>query len=176
MWEGVLEARADARLSRYPPYPNGATARWPCLAEGLQCGRGRGAGWSLGPRLRFQPWQTDWGVRARELTETPSCGGLRGVYQAPDAPSSVKGFGDQPQDVCASSCSSSGQQERGGCGRPPLGTPATGFSVWAKGLRRSRGERTTVPDAWIVTTATAAAAALATLGPAPAPLAPPLLI
>lgn len=74
---GVLEERADARLSRYPPYPNGATARWPCLAEGLQCGRGRGAGWSLGPRLRFQPWQTDRGMRARELMKTPSCGGLK---------------------------------------------------------------------------------------------------
>lgn len=75
MWEGAREDRADAGLTRYPPYPNGATARWPCLAEDPRCGRGRGAGWSSGPPLHFQPWQPDWGVRAWGAGEDTGLGG-----------------------------------------------------------------------------------------------------
>lgn len=56
----VREEGADAGLTRYPPYPNGATVRWPCLAEGPRCGREHGAGWSSSPPLHFQPWQPDW--------------------------------------------------------------------------------------------------------------------
>lgn len=68
--EGMREDRADAGLTRYPPYPNEATVRWPCLAEDPRCGRGRGAGWSSGPPLHFQPWQPDWGVRAWGAAKT----------------------------------------------------------------------------------------------------------
>lgn len=83
----------DAGLTGYSPYPNGATARWPCLAEGPRCDKGRGAGWSSGPPLRFQPWQPDWGVRAGGggAKKTPSWQGLRCAHQGPDAPLLTKG-------------------------------------------------------------------------------------
>lgn len=71
---GCAGDRGDAGLTRYPPYPNGATARWLCLAEGPRCGKGRGAGWSSGPPLRFQPWQADWGLRAKRADEDAELG------------------------------------------------------------------------------------------------------
>lgn len=122
MWEDTREGM-DAGLTRYPPYPNGATARWPCLAEGPRCGRGRGAGWSSCPLLRFQPWQPDWAVRARGPTKTPIWEGLRCSHQGPDAPSSVKGIRDQLQDVGA------GSRRTGICGRPHPTRPAPGLSL-----------------------------------------------
>lgn len=97
---GRAGGQEDARLNRYPPYPNGATARWPCLAEDHRYGRGRGAGWSSGLPPRFQPWQPDWGVRAWGPAKTLSWGwGLRCAHHGSDAPSSLKGIGDQPQGV-----------------------------------------------------------------------------
>lgn len=74
VWEDRRE-EMDAGLTRYPPYPNGATARWPYLAEGPRCGRGRGAGWSSSPLLRFQPWQSAWGVRVAGANEDTDLGG-----------------------------------------------------------------------------------------------------
>lgn len=71
---GRAGSRGGCRLPRYPPDPNGATARWPCPAEGPRCGSGRGAGWSSGPPLRVQPWLADWGARIRGGDEDASLG------------------------------------------------------------------------------------------------------
>lgn len=76
--------------------------------------------------------------------------GLRCAHQGPDARSSLKGIGDQPQDVCASCRRGSGEAGETGDAAtrsPPDQLPV---SLWASGLERSRRERTTtVPDVWI---------------------------
>lgn len=61
------------------------------------------------------------GCGPRGPAKTPNWKGLTYAHQGRDAPSSLKGIGDQPQDVCASSCAASGKHERGGAAaRSPL--------------------------------------------------------
>lgn len=58
-----------------------------------------------------------------EPTKTPIWEGLRCSHQGPDAPSSLKGIRDRPQDVCA------GSRRKGICGRPLPTRPAPGLSL-----------------------------------------------
>lgn len=58
-----------------------------------------------------------------EPTKTPIWEGLRYSHQGPDAPSSLKGIKDRPQDVCA------GSKRKGICSRPFPTRPAPGLSL-----------------------------------------------
>ena len=118
VWESVQEEGEDALPTRYPPYPNGATARWLCLAEGPQCDRGRGAGWSSGPPLRFQSWQPVWGAWLGIQPRHRAGGASRALTGISTPPPHWKASENNRRTFVPGPAAALRKQERGGT-RPP---------------------------------------------------------
>lgn len=175
--EGSLrEEGAEAGQTRYPPYPNGATARWPYLAEGPRCGRGNAAGWSSGLPLRFQTWQPDWGVRAWGATKTPSCGGGPEVRSPGSRRPLLTEGHRRPTSGCLRQLPPRlwGSRRDGGCGHPLPTRPAPGFPLGE--LTGAVSPRKNNNSPRCLDLAAAAAAHTPPQAPPPAPPAPPQLV